>query len=390
MSKHRVLLATVLVTVLAATGAVGADFNFGGDLHFWLFDMSAGGGNISTRDSLGTPGTTAYDTTGRVTMAIHTLYMSFGVQMSDRFSVTIEPEFGISTGATPRVGSRLGTQQGAGSYREWSLHTAYVSAQLPWDVSLNAGMLRPSFTEDFGDRKSFQEHNRIGKSMTGSNAWHDFGVELYKAFEPGGGFSIPTYLYVLNGNNTLSDNNNNKWLLVHIAPEFWKLRLLGSYGFGKDDAAEKYASSRMSVGLGGGSGPVWFRTEYVASSYDGHWGFGAIPASDSAIYARTPTGYYVKVGWNIVPDQFGLVLSYDKYTQNYTNFSSLGYTGATASRNTTTVGQDLTTIAGTLQYWITPGAAVLLTADKALWNVGDGSVTGLDFMRYTLGARIVF
>lgn len=389
MIPRKVLL-TALVAIAVATGAVAADFSFGGDLHFWVFDVSTGGGNISTRDSLGNPVTTAYDTTGRVTMAIHALYLSFQAQLNERVSVTVEPEFGISTGATPAIGRKLGTQQTSGSYREFSLHTAYVSAMLPWDVELSAGMLRPAFTQDFGQRQAFQEHNRIGKSMTGTNAWHDFGVELYKAFEPGGGVSVPAYLYVLNGNNTLTDNNNNKWLMVHVAPEFWKLRLLGSYGFGKDDAAELYASSRLAVGLGGDFGPVWFRTEYVASSYDGYVGYGATPGSDSAVFARRPNGHYVKLGWNIVPDLLGLVVSYDKYTQNYTAFSTLGYTGAAAGRSTTAVGQDVTTIAGTIQYWLAPGAAVLLTADKAVWNVGDGSVTGLDFMRFTLGGRIVF
>jgi hypothetical protein len=389
MAGKKVLLAAVLVTALAATTALGADFRFGGDMHFWLFDQSIGGGNISTRDSLGTPTTTAYDTTGRMTMAIHALYLAFSVQLSDRFSVTIEPEFGISTGATPSLGRKLGTQQGSGSYRAFDLHTAYVSTLLPWDVELNAGMLRPAFTEDFGERKAFQEHHRIGKSMTGTNAWHDFGVELYKSLEPTDGLSIPTYIYVLNGNNTLSDGNSNKWLMAHIAPQFWKLRLLGSYGFGKDDAEEMYASSRMAVGLGGTFGPVWFRTEYVASSYDGYEGY-ATPTSDPVIFAREPTGYYVKLGWNLVPDKFGLVLSYDNYSQNYTSFSTLGYTGGTAGLSTTEVGQELTTIAATGQYWITPGAAVLLTADKAMWKVGDGSVTDLDFMRFTLGGRIVF
>ncbi len=394
MSKRNVLLAAVVVMALAATTGFGADFRFGGDMHFWLFDVSAGGGNITTSDSLGLH-TTEYDTTGRVTMAIHALYLAFSVQLSDRFSVTVEPEFGISTGATPSLGRKLGTQQGSGSYRDFDLHTAYVSALLPWDVELNAGMLRPVFTEDFGERKAFQEHHRIGKSMTGTNAWHDFGVELYKSLEPFDGLSIPTYVYVLNGNNTLSDGNDNKWLMAHIAPQFWKLRLLGSYGFGMEPGQSvmndtlDYNWSRLAFGLGGEYGPVWFRTEYVLSSYDGYMGY-ATPTSDPVIFARQPEGYYVKLGWNVVPDKFGVVLSYDNYTQNYTNFSSLGYTGSTASRNTTTEDQDLTTIAATCQYWITPGAAVLLTADKAMWKVGDGNVTDLDFMRFTLGGRIVF
>ncbi len=395
MSKRNVLLAAVVIVALAATTGFGADFRFGGDMHFWLFDQSIGGGNISTRDSLGVAQTTEYDTTGRVTMAIHALYLAFSVQLSDRFSVTVEPEFGISTGATPSLGRKLGTQHHSGRYRDFDLHTAYVSALLPWDVELNAGMLRPVFTEDFGERKAFQEHHRIGKSMTGTNAWHDFGVELYKSLEPTDGLSIPTYVYVLNGNNTLSDGNSNKWLMAHIAPQFWKLRLLGSYGFGMEPGqgaldTSEYAWSRLAFGLGGTFGPVWFRTEYVKSSYDGYMGYGATPTSDSAIFARQPTGYYVKLGWNVVPDKFGVVLSYDNYTQNYTTFSTLGYTGGAAGLSSKEIGQDMTTIAATCQYWITPGAAVLLTADKAMWKVGDGNVTDLDFMRFTLGGRIVF
>jgi hypothetical protein len=276
MSKHRVLLITVLVTVLAASGAVGAQLNFGGDLGFVLFDVSSGSGIQPSRDSLGNAVPKPYgDTTGRVNTFLesHGLGLYWNVQLTDQVSVSALTEVGgTTTGATPSLGKKLGTQQGeAGTLKALAVPEAYIQVMLPWQLQMSAGIIRPIFSEDYGEKKAYQEANRMFKSSANGygGEWHDLGIELYKSFEPGGGISIPTYAYLMAGEQVVGDNNSNKALLFHVAPAFWKLRVLGSYGFGKEGVNSDEPWSRYAAGLGGEFGDFWFRTEFFGGSWEG-------------------------------------------------------------------------------------------------------------------------
>src|SRR5512138_3462636 len=198
--------AAVLATVFAASGAVGAQLNFGGDLGFVLFDVSSGNGIQPSRDSLGNAVPKPYgDTTGRINTYLesHGLGLYWNVQLTDQVSVNALTEVGgTTTGASPSLGKKLGTQQGgAGTQKPLSVPEANITVMLPWELQMTTGIIRPVFSEDYGEKKSYQESNRMSKSSANGygGEWHDLGVEFYKSFEPGGGVSIPAYGYLLAG-----------------------------------------------------------------------------------------------------------------------------------------------------------------------------------------------
>jgi len=407
MTHQRVLLVAVVATALAASVTVGAELNFGGDLGFYLFDVSSGNGILPRWDTLtnkAVPDTWG-DTTGRVNTALesHGFGLYWNVQLSDRVSVSALTEVGARTGATPSLGTKLGEQErgdgaaaGEVEFKALSLPEAYIQVMLPWQLQMSTGIIRPIFSEDYGEKKGYQEANRLFKSSANGygGEWHDLGIELYKSFEPGGGLSIPAYAYVLAGEQPLADENSNKALLFHVAPSFWKLRVLGSFGFGKagpDTALESW--SRYAAGLGGDFGKFWFRGEFFGGSWDGNIVYNeANKDSLGVIQPQTvtfkPIAYYVKAGYNLVPDKLGLVLTYDQSSPDWTTRGKLGY--KTQSGKTTDAGESYTTLGATIQYWVIPGSSILLEYNRGMWKVGDGTLNKLDFNRVTLGWRTVF
>jgi hypothetical protein len=404
MTKQKVLLVAVLATALAAGSAVGAQLNFGGDLGFVLFDVSSGSGIQPGLDSLGKPVGTAYgDTTGRVNTYLesHGLGLYWNVQLNDNVSVSALTEVGgTTTSATPSLGKKLGTQQGdAGTLKALALPEAYIQVMLPWQVQMSTGIIRPIFSEDYGEKKGYQEANRLFKSSANAygGEWHDMGIELYKSFEPGGGFSIPAYAYLLAGEQQYGDNNSNKALLFHVAPSFWKLRVLGSFGFGKDGPdSTPEPWTRYALGLGGDFGRAWFRTEFFSGTWDGATAYNhkAEGGIDTTPFSQKPIAYYVKAGYGLIPDKLGLVLVYDQYTPEWTTWAKLGYSGGASNMTTMDngqkVGESYTTIGATIQYWVIPGSAILLEYNRGMWKVGDGTLDKIDFNRITLGWRTIF
>jgi hypothetical protein len=388
MKTVRVVMMVVLVAAIPATAA---ELSFGGDLKFHLFDVSSGSSTLPELDTLGNIVGVKYDTTDRWTMGFERAYLFFSVQVNDRVSVDIQPELVASSGATPQLGMRIGAQRGTNPGELGvSFNAASVGVALPWDAQLSAGILRPQFTEDYGEMKGFQEENRYGK--TGANpwlgAWHDMGLELYRPFEIQVGdqyLTIPAYLYLLNGTPPYldipaTDNNNNKMAMVHVAPEFWKLRLIGSFGYGKWDDAGENTVMRYAGGIGAEFGPVWLRAEYMGGQWDGQQWLRSYEPYVVDTFAAKPFGYYAKLGVNIIPDKLRFVLHYDYARHNFDGFYSVG---------SPDISHKYTTVSGTLGWSVAPGSSVMLGVEKAMWQTSDG-LRKLDYWRPTLGWRTVF
>jgi hypothetical protein len=403
MKAIAVVLMAVMFAALAPSGASAAELNFGGDLGFYLFDMSSGTSRLPYTDTLGNRVGKDSTSSSRVNMQFgsHGLGLYWNVQLTDEVSVNALTEVGASAGATPRLNRAIDGADAEATFKALSLPEANISVVLPWQLQLTAGILRPIFSVDYGEKKGYQEANRLFKSSANSygGEWHDLGIELYKSFEPGGGFSIPAYAYVLAGERMFGDNNSNKALLFHVAPQFSKFTLLGSYGFGTE-AADKLPDdttydpepwSRYAMGLAGDFGPVWFRGEFFGGGWEGAtmYNHGEAGAIDTLAYTRKPVAYYVKAGVNIIPDKLGFVLCYDQYNQDWTTWGRLGYASGT-SNQTTDDNESYTTIGATVQYWVIPGSSVLLEYNRGMWKVGDGALCKVDFNRVTLGWRTVF
>ena len=384
--KRMSVITTVAVLGLLAARAPAADLSFGGDLKFHLFDMSTGSSTfmVAQGESM-VP--VKYDTTDRWDMGFNSVFLYFVAQLTDKITIDIEPEIAAHSGATPSLGMKIGAQRVPASDADaltLGLNAAKISALLPWNVQLSAGILRPIFTEDYGDMKGFMESVHYSKSQANPwlGAWHDAGIEAYKAFEFQLGdqyLTLPAYLYLLNGGTEASDNNSNKTLMLHVAPEFWKLRLLGSFALGKWDDADQNNVMRYVAGLSGEFGPVWIRGEYVG----GKWS-NEVSAFTGDTFDVKPFGYYAKLGVNFIPDKLSLILDYD-YAQH--NFGGFFYVGDDHAR------EKYTTVTGTLCWSVIPGSSVMLGVTKAMWNsTTDAGVetAKLDFLRPTLGWRTVF
>jgi hypothetical protein len=385
MKRFRLMLAAALLALAATTQA--AELTFGGDLKLHLFDLTSGSSWFIDTDTVASP----HDTTDRWTMGFERAYLFFTVQASDWLSVDIEPELIATSGATPELGMRIGTQR-APNERDLrvGINVASVTASLPWDLELSAGVLRPRFTEDYGEGKGFQEENRYAK--TGTNpwlgAWHDMGLELYRPFELELGdryLTLPVYAYLLNGAPQYldipgADNNSNKLVMLHVAPEYWKLRLIGSVACGKWDDNDEKTVLRYAAGLGADFGPVWLRAEYMAGKWDGNEFTSSWEPLVIDTFAARPFGYYAKVGVNIVPDRLRFILRYDYAEHNFDGFAAVGDPD---------IKRQYTTLTGTLCWSVLPGSTVLVGVDKAVWKKSDDSQK-LDFWRPTIGWRTVF
>jgi len=391
MSSRPTAGALAVTLALLGAGSAKGDLNVGGDLKFYMADMVTGSSWIPDLDSMGQPITVRNDSTSRIKSGFSSLYLFLMPQFGDRVSFDIEPELDASSGATPRLGTVIGFDPGDGGLL-LRLNAAKASVMLPSNIEISAGVMRPMFTEEYGGSRFFHEEYNGGRVSCNPwlAAWHDFGVEVYRPFEMELGknhyLSLPVYLYLLNGGFDRSADQLDRTVLVHLAPEFGKLRLMGSAAYGRWDPEDKHTVMRYAGGLGLELGRCWLRAEYIGGRWDDqeYW-----TGESTATMTAKPWGYYVKAGIRVVPDRLQLMLHYDRTHHNFSGFSSI----------MDTVAEDYTTITGALDFTVVSGSVIILQADKAMWRNGqsddeldedEGWTKKLDFLRFTLGWRTVF
>lgn len=389
MLKKMFMFLGIALLIDVSASLVRAQTSVGGDVKFYMFDISSGSSDITTLDSLGNPVTTTHDTTDKATMGFRAVHILVSSDLSERVSFDIDTEIAVAinaqSGATPSLGTKIGLQRPAPS-EELSVdfNKAYVKVFAPGDVEISAGVLRPLFTEDYGAERFFQEeyHGSMATANPWLGTWHDTGIELYKSFDVQLGemqyASIPTYLYVLNGGDYKSskytDNNKNKALLFHLAPEYSGFRLMGSYGFGKWDDESKNKYQRYAFGIGGDIGNFWFRGEYMG----GKWEDKRILLEGKNKDIK-PFGYYMKIGYQVIPDHLRALVDFSHAEHDFS-----GYFVTLSSLKET-----YTTITPSLNYFLAPGSVVILQTDIADWKNED-ETSKLNFTRVTLGMRTIF
>lgn len=365
-----------VMIVLASFVVVGlAHAEIGGDLKLYLGDISTGSSWVTD-----TGGTVEYDTTDRFSVGFAHVTLYFLQQVGDYVSLDIEPEIAAHTGATPRLGMRIGQQRPISAEGvEIEISKAFITVVTPGEFEVSAGYLRPLFTEDYGAEKFYQENYHAGKAVANSwlGAWHDAGLELYKSFDIKVGensyASIPAYLYLLNGGYTIADNNTDKTVMLHIAPEYANFRVMGSMAYGRWDAEGKNTMLRYSAGLAVSFKLFWLRGEYMAGKWENQY------TAMGDTFDLEPMGFYVKAGVNIIPEKLSLMGYYDYVKHNWNGFF---YVGGTEE-------ETYTTITGVLNYQVIPGSSLMLQVDKADWK-NESETSKLDFIRMTLGWRTIF
>lgn len=368
------IYALVGVALLTAVGLSHAQI--GGDLKIYLGDISTGSSYIT--DTLGN--TVEYDTTDRFSVGFGHVTLYILQDISDYVSIDIEPELLAHTSATPKLGVRLGEQRPASAeHVDLEISKAFITVITPGEYEISAGWLRPIFCEDYGAEMFYQENYHAQKAVANPwlGSWHDAGLEIYKSFDIALGennyASIPTYLYILNGGFEVADNNSDKAFLIHIAPEFGNFRIMASGAYGKWDPDGDNTMLRYAAGLAANYKFFWLRGEYMGGKWENKYTF----AGDT--FDLEPSGFYVKAGFNLVPEKLSLMGYYDYAKHNWSGFFFVGGTEE----------ETYTTISGVLNYVVTPGSHLMLEVGKADWK-NESETSKLDYLRMTLGWRTIF
>ncbi len=350
------LVAVLMLGSASLVWAEGAEI--GGHFKFYLFDQSSGKSD-------------GISDTAQQGMGWQSFYLYITKELSDKVSINIEPEWSASSRATPRLGTRIGEQRRAAGDVDVGLHgfaKAYIKALLPNGYELSAGLLRPLFTEGYGGELFFEE-DMVGNKVSSSSylgSWHDTGIELYKTFEFEK-FSLPAYLYVLNGGYEFNDNNQNKAVLVHVTPQIGNLTLMGSYGTGTWDADNRHTMDRWSGGLSYKKDDFSLRSEFIGGSWEDKE-FAALDAPMNV----DASGYYAKAFYRFKP-WLRAMLGY-----------SLAKTPSSGG-----VDEEYRTLTPALHFFVADGSTLILQYDIADWKRKDGSAE-LEFNRLVLGWRTTF
>lgn len=357
--KSKVLL--VLIGMLMLFGSVASwaeekeglgNVKVGGNLKIYFYDQSVGERN-------------GVDQRNNISGGITTLYLFLSEQLSDWLGIEVWPRISVKASATPNLGSDITRAKTSDS--SVSVYQAYLTAKLPEDVELKAGKFLTIFSNEYGRQIWWDEQYHLNPGISSLQSWDDYGVELYKSFDFAN-WSLPTYVYLLNGEKTDVDNNNDKAALIHVDPELLqgKLRFVGSYGFGKwDDSSEK-SFARYDAGLEWKHQAVNLRGEYIGSRYsDKYTSGGNTKDGESA-------GYFAKALYRFTPEWRGLV----GYSRSV-NAAAYGYSNIF---RTTTVG---------VNYFVTDSSTIIGQFSTVDANRTDDSEK-LKYNRYTVGWRTTF
>lgn len=319
----------------------------------------------------------------------HAFQLYISKDITENVSVHAVPDFGSAgAGATPSIGSKMGASLkdtgGATAYKFQEL-TASVNVQ-SLGVQMKAGYMTLPFTQDYGKELFWHEEHNGGK-FTLASAWHDTGLELYKAFEFAG-ISMPASVYVVNGNSSHNrDNNNSRAVMMHVEPEFGALKTFGSFGAGKwgdatalstgtlisdpaFDGRKNKTFYRWSAGAGYGYKAFKVRGEVAG----GKWA-DALYAGKAYANDRKDFGYYGKLFYTVVPEKLTAMLHYNWYVNEKEASSTLNYT-IKEKFDTTYLG---------LQYEPAPAFTVLLGYTNGNWrntDINSGALSRKDYVKF--------
>lgn len=329
----------------------------GGHLKLYMFDRTEGERNKVEQH------------TG-VSAGLSDLWLYFTKEINDWLSIDVSPELQVTASATPSLGSDL-SRSTSSSY-SWSIHHAFVTMRLPRQYELKVGTFLPMFSEEYAKETWWEElyHQNLGLALLES--WYDSGAELYKNFNFKN-WSLPVYLYYLNGNTDRNvDNNEGKTVLLHAAPEFCqsKVRLLGSLGIGRWDDENNYNALRSATGFDWNYKKWGVRGEYYYSLWQNR------PLTPTTLSGdATRSGGYVQGSYRFTPKWRGLI----KYS-----LSKLYNTSAASVRYDV---YDIWTFGA--NYFIADGSTIIGQVSTGSGNRSDDT-ENLKFTRFTLGWRTTF
>jgi hypothetical protein len=311
------------------------------------------------------------DQNNNLSAGIHDLYLYFGKTLSDWLSLDVAPKISVLAGATPALGADI-TRATSASV-DIDLDEAYMTMRLPYyELETRVGAFYPFFSEEYARQTWWHEQYHGNNGLLTLQSWRSNGVEIYRNFDFEE-FSLPVYLYWLNGDNTDSrfvDNNGNKNLLLHVAPEFFagRLKLLGSFGYGEWDDNDDYGSLQYALGADMKSQKFSILGEYLYRGLDG------VPLTAGGRADGNNEGYFIRVMYTFNPKWRALV----KYSD--VDLYSVSTTMLTDNYKTTSFA---------VNYWITDGSTIIPQLEYVDADRSNGSES-LEYLRWTLGWRTTF
>ena len=328
--------------------------NVGGHLKMYMFDRTQGERNGVHQHT-------------DLSAGIHHAYLFLTKEIEDWLKFDIQTDLSVSASATPSIGSNIVRTDSATT--TYTIYQAFMTALLPRGYELKVGTFNPMYSEEYAKETWWHELYHQNTGLVYLQSWHDTGMELYKNFDFDK-WSLPVYLSLLNGQRYV-DNNENKTVLLHIAPEFFqtKLRLLGSIGGGKWDDGDN-GQALYSVG-----GFDWKYQKFNLTSEYLYRKFSHVTTTGKANADGKNEGYYARLLYNFTDKWRGLI----KYSH-----AELYKTGLVNMRSDT---YDTTTLA--VNYFLTPNSDIIAQYSYIDGERSDGSET-IEANRFTLGWRTTF
>ncbi len=353
----------------------------GGHAAVTIFDASAGISTIkkpANKDYLVVQDTSS-DYSG---FKFLKLVMFIRAGLSEKLFVDIRPVLHVNgldgtTGATPRFNNKIGDQRAKTAALELDGFTrAVVKAVLPSTTEISIGYLHPKFTWEYGSELFWEDE--MNGSVFAINPWlgemSDVGLEIIHYFDIGEAFTLPTYLYVMNG-SLYEENNLSPFTMLHVEPEIYPVKFHLTGGIGVWDKKQENLVCRSSAGIQFALGKFLFRSEFAM----GIWKKHILNSTDDAL----THGAYGKMFFRInrkIRTSVGVAYAYHNFIHIFEPLPGEEmYFSITPGLQITTSPKSRLCLQVDINNWQQNPWDVLLDYDKKL-----------QFLRTTLGWRLTF
>jgi len=352
-----------LPSQMAAKIAEGV--TLGGHFKAYLLDKSVGKRN-------------GRDQNNNLSAGISDVWLYFGKRFSDWLSIDIVPKIEVIAAATPALGADI-TRATSASVK-LGLDEAFMTVRFPYELEVKAGAFYPMFSEEYARQTWWHEQYHGNEGLLRLEAWRSNGIEIYRNFDFED-FSLPVYLYWLNGDNAYSryvDNNGAKNFLLHVGPEFLggKLRLMGSLGYGKWDDNDDYGSLQWAFETEVKHKGISVLGGYLFRGQEGV----PVTKEDSADIKRADgnnKGWYIR-GMYTFNSTWRALVKYSDVDLYYPDHPSESM-----------LTDNYKTLCVAVNYWIWSGSTIIPQIEYVNAHRSGGSEK-LKFLRYTLGWRTTF
>lgn len=344
--------------------AIGKLPTIGGHFKFYLADQS--NGEVNGEDQHNSFG-----------FGVSNLWLYINKTLTDWLHLTVAPEIVVLAEATPRLGSDITRSTSADV--DIDLDEAFLTVRLPKRFELKAGAFYPLYSEEYATKSWWHEQYNQNNGLVTLQAMQSTGIELYRNFDFAN-FSLPVSFAFINGEDRgviqdtrFTDNNSAKNGLLHLAPEFFtfggRLRLLGSFGYGRWDDGGDNDAYQWAAGLEFTRSSFTFGGEYMLRWRE------ALPLLGGGVEDGEDKGWYAKLKYSL-SEKWRFVLKY----------SDVDLWSASTDRLLTDNYKSISFAAG---WWITDSSTIIPQIEYVDADRSDTDIT-LEYFRYTLGWRTTF